>query len=125
MRQRRGAQELLAQHGEPCLLPWYTLTVRADGSVPVCCVLQHRSVGNIYESSLAEIWKSEELANLRQALRASAHGEPPEPRPEGDLECTDDICTVKKRGQFDCPFRGSFYRHDLTFSKEIASLVSR
>ncbi len=40
MRRRSQVQKMFQTGDDPCIMPWYTMTVRADGTVPICCVLQ-------------------------------------------------------------------------------------
>lgn len=52
----------------PCFSLWKYLFVNSDGKVSACCVdwKQDLVVGNAWQSSLAGIWVSPELKNLRQ-----------------------------------------------------------
>lgn len=52
----------------PCFHPWFTLGIAVDGSVTVCCAdfqlgLQ---VGNAFDQSIEEIWKSKQVADIRK-----------------------------------------------------------
>jgi radical SAM protein with 4Fe4S-binding SPASM domain len=60
----------------PCAQPFKRLLVRHDGDVLPCCDLSAvgMPVGNIYASSLGEIWEGESIRSLRDAIRK---GEPP------------------------------------------------
>jgi len=52
-----------------CLAPWTSLSLDPRGEVRVCCQNQWLRLGNVAESSLAEIWNGPELARLRARLR--------------------------------------------------------
>ena len=51
-----------------CTSPWERLVVQGDGTVLPCCChfAKPLAVGNIHESSLYEIWNSDEMKLLRQ-----------------------------------------------------------
>lgn len=50
-----------------CHQPWHRLTIRANGDVLPCCTIwgQQLPVGNIRERSLADLWKSPAMVELR------------------------------------------------------------
>ncbi|MDR3038072.1 MAG: radical SAM protein [Candidatus Adiutrix sp.] len=64
--------------GGLCAQPFKRLLVRHNGRVSPCCDASGLSLtlGNIAESSLAEIWAGAGLAALRRALKNSAPAEP-------------------------------------------------
>lgn len=51
----------------PCPFPFYTLAVKADGKVSVCCVdwSNGTEVGNVHDESIAEIWRGKRLHDFR------------------------------------------------------------
>ena len=61
----------------PCLHPWMSMTVLADGSVQMCMECYDREsgvqaeycndLGNVNDASLADIWNSDAYARLRRA----------------------------------------------------------
>jgi radical SAM protein with 4Fe4S-binding SPASM domain len=55
-----------------CAYPWESLFVHGDGVVVPCAAHRSRfiSVGNINENTLYEIWHSDEMKQLRKALRS-------------------------------------------------------
>lgn len=122
MKARSGSRAMAALHGEPCLLPWYSMIIRADGSVPPCCALQHASVATLETHPLESIWRGAEMAALRRQLRAAALGQRPE---HADGHPADQICSLAGGAGFQCPFRATFYRHDLRFSRRLAETVER
>jgi radical SAM protein with 4Fe4S-binding SPASM domain len=52
---------------EVCPYPFYTLGINADMKVTVCCVdwKKETEIGNLNESSLADIWNGEKMHNFR------------------------------------------------------------
>lgn len=120
MKARSGSRTMAALHGEPCLLPWYSMIIRADGSVPSCCALQHRSVASVEERDLASIWRGSRMTALRHQLQAAALGQPHEFIADHPA---DRICSAAEGGDFQCPFKATFYRHDLRFSRRLAEVV--
>lgn len=56
-----------------CILPWYFAYISIEGEVyPCCSFLRHdrkKSMGNILESSMYDIWNNEEYQALRSMLR--------------------------------------------------------
>lgn len=120
MKARSGSRTMSALHGEPCLLPWYSMIIRADGSVPPCCALQHSSVATVEERDLTSIWHGAGMTALRRQLRAAALGHQYESMAEHPA---DQICAVGTGSEFQCPFKATFYRHDLPFSRRLAGVV--
>ncbi|MCF4127085.1 radical SAM/SPASM domain-containing protein [Methylobacterium sp. SyP6R] len=59
---------------QPCLLPWETATVLANGDVMACCV-PGAKIGNLTEDTLEGIWTGERYRRLRQRINSS---DPPE-----------------------------------------------
>lgn len=59
-----------------CYIGWYSATIRGDGSVYPCCMLQQKPdyppLGNINEQSFAEIWNGPGFRRLRSELAAVA-----------------------------------------------------
>ena len=52
-----------------CIYGWYSLLIRASGRVEPCCGLQNRTIGNIYEAPLKDIWHGDSFASFRAELR--------------------------------------------------------
>jgi radical SAM protein with 4Fe4S-binding SPASM domain len=56
-----------------CRMPFQRLSVYANGNVSACCTIFYSTkmnVGNLYGSSLKEIWDSKEMRELRRDLLA-------------------------------------------------------
>ncbi len=53
---------------EVCPFPFYTLVVHSDGQVSACCVDWNKktTVGNVFESSLASIWRGQRMKDFRK-----------------------------------------------------------
>jgi MoaA/NifB/PqqE/SkfB family radical SAM enzyme len=55
--------------GKFCDSPYFNLHVNGEGDVTTCCYFHMPwVVGNIYETSLAEIWQGERIQQVRQSL---------------------------------------------------------
>jgi MoaA/NifB/PqqE/SkfB family radical SAM enzyme len=52
----------------PCFHPWFTLGVAVDGTTIICCADARlgTKVGNAFEQTLEEIWKSEAVETIRR-----------------------------------------------------------
>jgi len=63
-----GMREGGAHYNTACEIPFYSATVRADGSVVACCsdVMGFLKIGNIMEQSLGVILAGEELRAIRK-----------------------------------------------------------
>lgn len=62
-----------------CHQPWHRLTIRANGDALPCCTIwgQQMPVGNVREQSLAEIWNSPQMRDLRQLHREGRYYDNP------------------------------------------------
>ena len=62
-----------------CHQPWHRLTLRANGDALPCCTIwgQQLPVGNVARQSLAEIWMSPAMRQLRQLHREGRYAENP------------------------------------------------
>lgn len=118
MKRRLRILEELGRRDDHCLMPWYTATVRADGSVPVCCVLQTTSLGNVLDRPLREIWYGERFERARsQIRRAMAEGADwkVDPADTG----IQPSCSPSAREVQPCPFRSFFYLGDRRFVERL------
>jgi radical SAM protein with 4Fe4S-binding SPASM domain len=68
----RAIQEVPIVGEQKCSYPWESLFVHGDGVVVPCAAHRGRfiSVGNIRENTLEEIWHSESINALRNALKS-------------------------------------------------------
>lgn len=58
---------------KPCIWPWQSLYITAEGFVMPCCILTDPRIfnfGNIFEKSLNQIWNSHAYINFRQSLKS-------------------------------------------------------
>ena len=62
--------KILRKRSYFCEEPWTGIfSVRSNGDVRCCPCYAQVKIGNIYESSMHEIWNSEELIKMRRAFR--------------------------------------------------------
>lgn len=113
----------LIRMSDGCLTPWLTLTVRADGSVPVCCVLQTRKRAHIPEQRLREIWHGEAFAGLRRQMRRSILlRDSWKPDDANGLQM---MCAWDKSEGEHCNFRNFFYFMDHDFVRDLHGATAR
>ena len=53
---------------ESCVIGWYSMVIRSDGTIGPCCVLQGKPLGNIFKQSVDEIWNGEAYRDFRGEL---------------------------------------------------------
>jgi radical SAM protein with 4Fe4S-binding SPASM domain len=72
----QGAEESAYRRRKSCPLLWTSLAIECDGSVSACLSRDDDSLymGSLNESTLAEIWDSEEYTELRRT-----HAQPEDP----------------------------------------------
>jgi len=124
MRRRSRVLAMLGAGDDPCIMPWFTLTVRADGSVPVCCVLQDAEGDLFGDRGLEEIWNGERMSRLRREMqRVIADG------PGWRFDVTRDrevrpmcSCTHPRTGR--CHIRSFYYCWDLPFFSSLRETAS-
>lgn len=115
MRLRAQVQAMFQTGDDPCIMPWYTLTVRADGSVPMCCVLQGSGSERLQDRTLAEIWNGERMTRLRQQMRrVIAEGPAWRFDPQRDSEVRS-MCSCAHASPGRCHIRSFYYCWDLPF----------
>lgn len=83
-----------------CPYPFYSLSIKSNGDVLVCCVdyLRDTKIGNVLEQTLEEIWNGKSLYELRRLHlthkkhlnKSCRHCQIPERQPSEDN--IDDIC---------------------------------
>lgn len=71
-----GAPICQASRDKFCYIGWYSATIRGNGSVYPCCILQqdphYPPLGNILERPFREIWRGPAYRAFRRELRAIA-----------------------------------------------------
>jgi len=56
-----------------CEEPWSGIfTVRVDGDVICCPCYANVKIGNIYQSSMHDVWNSEKLLSMRRSFKKGA-----------------------------------------------------
>jgi MoaA/NifB/PqqE/SkfB family radical SAM enzyme len=122
MRRRAAVQAFLGTRRDPCIRPWYGVTVRSDGTVPVCCVRQHVPMGSVHRQTLGEIWRGEAFTRYREQMRKLIlAGDGYRNDPADDLLSA--ACQFTSTGIRRCPFRSFYYREDLEFLARLEKLV--
>jgi MoaA/NifB/PqqE/SkfB family radical SAM enzyme len=57
---------------EFCHMPWYSVAIRGNGDVFICCMLmieeEAKPLGNLNEQSLAELWHGSALTTIRREM---------------------------------------------------------
>ncbi|MCP4549569.1 MAG: radical SAM protein [bacterium] len=115
MHRRRRIQTMLRTGDDPCIMPWYTMTVRADGRVPICCVLQGSGAESVQDRSLTEIWKGPRMNRMRVEMRrVIAQGPAWRFDPRRDTEVRP-MCSCTHPGADRCHIRSFYYCWDLRF----------
>ena len=115
---RTSAKESSASQDidDACIIGWYSLVVRSTGEVAPCCILQGRSLGNVMEQPLAEVWRGERFETLRGELSRIIR-ERSEWSLAGDEQIVDSGCALTGT----CPMRSYYYRRDQRFSRGLAA----
>jgi len=101
---------------ESCVIGWYSMVIRSDGTIGPCCVLQGKPLGNIFKQSVDEIWNGEAYRDFRGELsRIMAEGE--QWKAAGNEKVVDSICAAKSGSR--CPMRSYYFIRDVPFVKEL------
>ena len=120
MRQRRRVSELTEGLVDDCVIGWHSMVVKTTGEVSPCCILQHRSLGNVFRESVRDVWYGARYQQLRSDLRGimveKQHWTPG----------PDSVATRMCSGQAEetCPIK-TIYRSDVTFSRELNELAEQ
>jgi MoaA/NifB/PqqE/SkfB family radical SAM enzyme len=94
-----------------CLIGWHSLVIRSEGTVAPCCILQGGKLGNVFTSSVGEVWYGEKYQAFRQELgRILREGERWKSDPERD-QTVEALCG--KAGA--CPMSTFYYLPDAPF----------
>jgi hypothetical protein len=112
MRQRLRALDRTSNFRESCIIGWFSMMIRSDGTVGPCCMLQHKQLGNIFRQPVAEIWQGPAYQQFRAELSGIiAGGEEWQP---GARDLTvEHLCAIK--GTNLCPIKSHYYIEDTTF----------
>lgn len=122
MREVRKITAATAGRDEHCVIGWHSMVVRTTGAVAPCCILQGKQLGNVFRSSVRDVWFGDaynsfraELSNILRRGREWQHD------PERD-RTVGPICGLS--GAETCPVK-SFYRADLPFSRRLEQAAKR
>lgn len=74
-----GLQQIGPPRKRVCPLPFYSLSIQANGDVAACCVDWNKATvcGNIHQESIADIWRGERLRAFRRMHLEGRRGECP------------------------------------------------
>lgn len=116
-RRSRRVDAESAELDQPCIIGWHSLVVRTGGPVAPCCILQGSPLGDIFKTSLREVWYGDGYARFRRELgRIIAAGEEWNPDPAEDRTVVP-MCGGK--GKDVCPVKSFYYRSDLPFLRSL------
>jgi radical SAM protein with 4Fe4S-binding SPASM domain len=67
-RKKTNPDEVYLHKKQACPFPFYNLTINVNGDATACCVDWNKAtkVGNIFESSITEVWNGREMSKLRE-----------------------------------------------------------
>jgi MoaA/NifB/PqqE/SkfB family radical SAM enzyme len=115
MRRNARADRETSSFDEACVIGWYSMVVRSDGTIAPCCILQSKPLGNIFKSSLDEIWNGDEYRRFRRELTAII-GSPDWMAGESD-RTVEALCG--NRGTWKCPMKSFYFNRDVGFVREL------
>jgi MoaA/NifB/PqqE/SkfB family radical SAM enzyme len=111
-RRMNSKTHTLAKADEACIIGWYSMLVRSDGTVAPCCILQHKRLGNVFTQSVAEVWNSEAYQRFRAELTEIIQdGERWTKKAES--QTVEDVCAIK--GTYLCPMKTFYFSTDTSF----------
>lgn len=118
----RSGVRTLRQECDCCIGPWYTLTIRADGTIPVCCVLQRSTLGRLEDGPLGDTWRGAALQRVRRELRRMiARRGAWEPGHYPDVV---PMCHPASTGIERCHFRSFYFTRDLPFLRRLRATIA-
>ena len=104
-----------------CVIGWYSMLVRSNGTVSPCCILQHKPLGNVMTSSVQEIWQGEAYAGFRRELtaiiRRRAEWQPT------DEKTVEGVCAVA--GSNLCPMKSFYFARDVDFVRGLSGAFAK
>jgi MoaA/NifB/PqqE/SkfB family radical SAM enzyme len=106
---------------ENCIMAWFTMVIRSEGSVAPCCILQDKRMGNIMERSLREVWYGEDYNRFRRELTRIITA-PHDWTPSEEDKTVGDLCG--HRGEWPCPMKSFYFRRDVPFVHELENVFS-
>ncbi|MBI2215400.1 MAG: radical SAM protein [Acidobacteria bacterium] len=121
MRRNAKVDAQLAMLEEQCIISWHSMVIRTIGTVAPCCILQHVPLGNIYATSVRDVWFGERFVKLRGELsRIIREGDAWQSDPTQD-EIVLPMCGG--RGTDACPIRTFYFRRDLGFRQSLSERI--
>ena len=112
--QRHAERANQGRHGY-CLIGWHSLLIRTTGEIAPCCILQGKSLGNVYRQSLAEVWHGEGYAQFRRELSRILRE-----RESWALDAASDRTVETMCGQHGaCPIATFYYWPDVRFVRAL------
>ena len=120
----RRVEEESAGLEEPCVIGWHSMVVRTGGPVAPCCILQGSPLGDIFKSSLREVWYGEGYSQFRRELgRIIRSGPEWQHDPAADKTVVG-MCGGKGGAEV-CPIKSFYYKPDIRFLQNLNSIVAR
>jgi MoaA/NifB/PqqE/SkfB family radical SAM enzyme len=120
MRENARIDREIAGFDEACVIGWYSLVIRSDGSVAPCCILQGKALGNILKAPLEEIWNGETYRQFRREL--SGIMARPDWMPGQNDRTVDALCG--NHGTEKCPMKSFYFNRDVPFVKALQHEVA-
>lgn len=111
-KQRVAAQT--AGLADECLIGWYALVVRTDGSVAPCCMLQAARLGNVYKQSVADVWHGPAYEQFRRELTRIIRERETWQHDAQQDQTVQSVCGAQSMG---CPVRNFYYGSDVRFRR--------
>lgn len=120
VRQIRRIAEHTAGLVDDCVIGWHSMVVKTSGDVSPCCILQHRSLGNVFRESVEQVWYGAPYQQLRAELRQIlVEHESWEP---ANSSIAIPMCAGKTEEA--CPIK-TIYRSDIPFSRALNELADQ
>ena len=111
MKRNLRADAAVSSFDEACVIGWYSLVIRSDGTVAPCCILQGKPLGNVFQQSVEQIWNGEGYQRFRRELTGII--EKREQWTSEGSETVEALCAAKSGDQ--CPMRSYFFIRDTGF----------
>jgi MoaA/NifB/PqqE/SkfB family radical SAM enzyme len=116
VRRNSHADRETAAFDASCIIGWHSLVIRSDGLVAPCCILPTKILGNIFKSSVEDIWYGEPYQNFRREL-AAIISDPNGWTPRADHQTVVDLCGKRANGS--CPMKSFYFIRDVPFVKQL------